>query len=167
MPNKLWSESGGKLCSNTAGKAMIFGPACCAHDCPDFCTDGWPTSWTVAIEGYTDRDCGGGENCMDLNGTYVVNDSYSTDSSACRTAETIDLVCSYNNVFVYINKPGTDYILNVEVGGAPTLEIWKKNLGATKPDCRDFNGEVCEIVTSTGSCSLASGSTTATVTAYA
>ena len=163
---KLWSENAGKLCSKSPGKLVIFSQDCCVVDCPTFCTDGWPTSWTVAIEGYTDRDCGSGENCMTLNATYVVNDSYSTGSSECRTAETIDLVCSYNNVFVYINKPGSDYILNVDVGGAPTLEIWRNNLGATKPDCRTFDGVVCTLVSATGSCSLASVSTTATVTAY-
>jgi hypothetical protein len=160
-------KANGKLCADAlTGNIKIHSDNCCAHDCPDFCTDGWPTSWTVVIDGYTDRDCGGGENCRDLDGTYVVNDSYSTDSSECRTAETIDLVCNYNNVFVYINKPGSDYILNVDMGGAPTLEIWRNNLGTTKPDCRTFDGVVCTLVTYTGSCSLASGSTTATVTAY-
>jgi hypothetical protein len=141
-------------------------PCCCYKtvDC-DFCTDGWPTNWTVEIAGYTSASCDGG-NCTDLNATYVVNDETTTDTNECRTAENFNGPCNYNNLFVYINKSGLDYILNVDYGGAPTLEIWQKNLGTTKPDCTTFSGEVCTITgTASGSCSAVAGSSTATVTA--
>jgi hypothetical protein len=37
---KLWSESAGKLCSKSTGKAVIFSDDCCAVDCPtDDCDD--------------------------------------------------------------------------------------------------------------------------------
>jgi len=34
---KLWSESVGKLCSLSTGKAVIFSQDCCAQDCPTNC----------------------------------------------------------------------------------------------------------------------------------
>lgn len=55
---KLWSESVGKLCSLSTGKAVTFSDDCCAVDCPtddsvcDDCTD--PTAEITGLIGTCD-----------------------------------------------------------------------------------------------------------------
>ena len=145
---------------------------CCFEpDSCNYCTAGWPTSWTIEVEGITTIAClYEGEDCIVFNGTYTVDDSSVISEFWCGTTEFLfpspSLLCAINGLDVTISKSGSDYILFVSLFSPSADGInWEKNLGTTKPDCRSFSGEVCVFNSDTTQCSGASGSSTATVTA--
>jgi hypothetical protein len=147
-------------------------PCCCpAVDC-DFCTNGWPASWSVDIASVTSKVCGTGPptNCTDFNQSYVVDGITVTDASFCRTCSNLGVICFNSDIIVKILKSGSDYILRGVVSSScldvVTYLRWEKNLGTSKPDCTSFSGEVLTFASSSGhACAAEAASSTFTVTA--
>ena len=124
---------------------------CCPEDHDDdiptppvdcsFCNDpGWPTSWTVEVEGVPAFDCGEG-NCSDLNGVYVVNDLTTIIDLNCQTKECVASVCSSDELLVDIFGLAPDTIVDFGFqGDGGGRVLFRINLGIGTQDCSTFNG---------------------------